>query len=141
MNKVVRRAVTLVPPLVYIALFVFLEIYAFFHSRQANLGLAVLMGFGPLCVGFTYARLRHHHHVIEGDPLRPYYPKVLVAFIIAAGWFYIGAALVEDPEGQVMIAIGPVVIVFVLVVGYVSDRVSKARRKEYSESTPEEEEG
>ncbi|MBC7565294.1 hypothetical protein H7100_03660 [Candidatus Saccharibacteria bacterium] len=99
------------------------------------------MGFGPLCVGFTYARLRRRHRVIEGDPLRPYYGRVTIAFLIAAVWFLTGAVLVQDPEGQVMIAISPVVIVFVLVIGYVSDRVSKARRKEYSQSIVEKEEG
>jgi hypothetical protein len=134
MNKVGRRTVTLLPPLVYVALFLFLEIYAFWHSRQANLGLAVIMVAAPGLVGLTYTRLRRYHHVFDGDPLRPYTARITIGFLIASVWFATGAYLVRDPEGQVMIATGPVVIVTVLLVGYYSDKVSRARREEQKRS-------
>jgi uncharacterized membrane protein YfcA len=130
MNKVIRRTVTLLPPLVYVGLFVFLQVYAFSHSLRADVALAALMLLGPLFVGFTYARLRNRHHLFEDDPLKPYRGRITIGFMIGFVWFLAGSYLVKDPDGQLLIALAPLLVGFVSGVSYFSDKASRDRREE-----------
>lgn len=131
MKSVNRMILTAALPVIYVGVFIALDVYAFSHSKRANFGLAVLMLFGPLVIRVTYRRLRTHHQRFQDNTLSPHMIGIVIGFLIACGMYVIGAFYVKEPEGQVFFAtVLPCAALILLVVSYFGDKISKARRQE-----------
>lgn len=109
---------------IYAALFVLLEVLAFWHSKWANFGLALLMIFGPIIV----LHVREKVHRLSGDDggSRLFMSVVGFGFLAACLWFGCGAFWAHDPQEQVLMAVLPFAVGLVIWTSYKVDKTKKA---------------